>query len=89
MMRFFILGICLLLAGCFAGNPTKPPAIPLTVTMPVAVSCIEQLPERPKLHTDTELKAMDDYTLAVTLLVDRIRREIYESQLEAALEGCK
>lgn len=78
-----------LLSGCAINNPPRAPGIPPVINMPVQVPCIASVPEKPKLHTDAEMMVMDDYTLAITLLVDRIKREIYESRLEAALDGCR
>jgi hypothetical protein len=77
------LAICLLV-GC-----TSAPTIPETVNIPVRVSCIDQLPEKPKLHTDAEIKAMPDYEAIMTLLADRVEDAIYRGQMEAVMEGCR
>jgi hypothetical protein len=55
----------------------------------VAVSCVQNPPLTPRFKTDAELKAMPDYELVITLLSERIQREIIESELGAALEACK
>ena len=81
----FLIILCGLLSGC----PAQFTHDAQIVKVPIAVKCIEQLPEKPKLHTDAEIKAMGDYEAAIMLLDDRIKREIYESKLEAVLEGCR
>lgn len=78
---------CMVLAGCASDAPIIHDV--KLVDKAVSVSCIDQMPEAPKLHTDAELKAMGDYEVVFALLEDRIKREIYESKMEAILQGCK
>lgn len=87
MRMLSIILIMLSIAGC-AGQPSAIHDVQ-TVKVPVSVKCAPDIPAKPSLHTDAEIKAMGDYEAAVTLLRDRILREIYENNLEAALEGCK
>jgi hypothetical protein len=43
----------------------------------------------PHFKSDSELKALTDYEVTITLLSERIRREIYQGELEAALKACE
>lgn len=76
-------GVVLGLAGC-AGIE-----VPKEVRVPVAVPCVEQVPQRPSMMSDQELLALDDYGLVVALARDRRVRQGYIVELEATLEGCR
>lgn len=86
MKILMILLAAIVLCGC--GEPAVRHDIQIA-KVPVAVSCIDKAPAKPVLHTDAEIKAMPDYEATITLLMDRIKREIYENNLEAALAGCQ
>lgn len=75
--------LVIILSGC-ASHPTV-----TEVRVPVQVSCITAPPVPPKLYTDAELKQLDDYHLALALLLDRIKAANYQAELEAAVEACK
>lgn len=75
-------------AGLLAGCSTIPDA-PTEVRIPVPVPCVEQLPVRPSMMSDSELLALDDFGLVVALARDRRIRQGYIAELEATLEGCK
>ena len=83
MSRLAVLAAALLMAGC-----SSAPLMPEVVKVPVATPCLEQIPPRPDLITDAQLKALDDYSLALSLAIDRKMRSLYEARLEAAVEGC-
>lgn len=80
MMRFIFVA---LLAGCATTEPHT-----VEVRVPVAVPCITAAPRTPSLVTDAELNAMSDYQAVLALWVDRIKRGLYESELEAAIIAC-
>lgn len=80
-----ILTGCLLFSGCSLIQPRQPIT---EVKIPVRVSCVETVPAKPAFKTDAELKALDDYRLAFSLLKDRADRQIYEGELEAVVAGC-
>jgi hypothetical protein len=79
----------LVLAALLSACTTTPAHDVQVVDQAVAVSCVDNPPATPRFHTDSELKAMPDYELALTLLSERIEREIYESKLVALLQACK
>ena len=64
------------------------PAIPSILKIPVAVPCVDAVPVRPKLATDQELRAMDDYRLILTLRSDGIKARDHIGVLEATLQAC-
>ena len=82
-MRAAIACLAALLAGCSTTIP-----VPETVKVPVPVSCIDAPIPKPRLVTDAELAAMDDYKATISLWIDRRDRQTYEGRLEAALAGC-
>lgn len=78
--------IALTLAGCATQNSAP---ILQTVEVPVIVPCVYDMPEKPQLTTDAEIKAMPDYQAVMELIINQIRRDIYILQLEATVQGCK
>lgn len=72
-----------LLAGC-VGNPV----IPTEVRVPVPVSCVTEPPVKPRMLSNAELRALDDFKLPIALTLDRAQRIQYEAELEAVLAGC-
>ena len=85
-MRLTIL-IFLLLAGC-ASIPNTIHDVK-DVKIAVKEKCVEALPVKPQIHTEDEIKAMNDYEAAITLLLEHIMLRSYSAELEAALAGCK
>ncbi|HEY7985327.1 MAG TPA: hypothetical protein VIE17_00230 [Methylophilaceae bacterium] len=81
--------ILMLMTAFLSACGTAPVRDVQLVDKAVAVSCVENPPAIPGFKTDSELKAMPDYEVMITLLSERIRREIYESELEAVLQACK
>jgi hypothetical protein len=77
-----IMAVIFLIQGCAT---TCPPQLPPRI---IQVPCVDQLPTKPKLHTDAEIKAMPEYDAVIALLMDRIDSAVYVEQLEAVLEGC-
>jgi len=75
--------VILLLAGC-SGLPT----VPEKVMIPVAVPCIDRVPERPAFLTDAELAALDDYRLVLGLRTDQLTLRGHVAVLEAVLQAC-
>jgi len=73
-----------MLTGCSSLPATRT----VDVKVPVPVTCLTALPARPAFMTDAQLKAGSDYQVVNNLLADRLARQYYISQLEAALTGC-
>lgn len=82
-MKLFILP-CLFLTSCATLFPPKT----IEVKIPVAVSCIDVMPEKPDLISDAELWSYENGNFITALHVDRLQRKSYEALLEAVLEGC-
>lgn len=82
MRRFAVL---LLLAGC-AQAPIREVQ---EVRVPVPVPCVAPA-DVPKASfpADSELAALDDYRLVLTLAQDRLARAAHIARLEAVLLGC-
>lgn len=85
-MRLVIVLLTILLTGCLASPPIVKPIG--SVDRAVAVSCVTSLPTKPTLHTDAEIKAMSDYDAIITLIIERVKMEIYQTKLEVVLAGC-
>ncbi len=87
-MKVIVLLLAASLTAC-AAQPARDVQAVQVVDKAVAVSCVQNPPPSPRFRTDSELKAMTDYDVVITLLAERIQREIYQSELEAALVACK
>ncbi len=83
-MRIVLMLLPALLSAC----GTLPVHDVQEVDKAVAVSCVANMPTTADFRSDSELKAMPDYEVVITLLSERIRREIYESEMKAALQAC-
>ena len=79
-----LLAVTLLLTGCATMQP-----IPKTVTIPISVPCIKELPVKPIFATHDYLKGLSvtDYPLQVT--AELLKYENYSSELESVLIACK
>lgn len=78
------VSIALALIGCSAA----PPRLPERVAIPVAVACLDRIPDRPAFRSDRELLAQSDYAAVLALWLDRRLRQDYEAVIEAALQAC-
>jgi hypothetical protein len=77
------LASLLLLAGCASDHK-----LPEVVRVPVAVPCIERIPEEPETARDADLLALDDYRLVLTLARDRAALAASYGELRALAEAC-
>lgn len=80
-MKYLILLTTLTLAGCGA-------SLPKTVNIPIAVSCVAQVPTKPELQYAPGTYT-DVFSIVRDLKGDRILMEAYENELEAVIKGCK
>lgn len=79
-MRLPIMLLCVITAGCATtGTDTL---------IPVAVPCIEKIPDSPKLITDPELSVLPDGAFVLALGADRLERMKYIAELLAVTVGC-
>lgn len=89
MTKVIILLILLTLIGC-AGHQVIPPA-PKVVEVKIAypVPCVDTMPDKPKIHDDFDLLALNDYDFIQAIHVDRLALDKYSIQLESLLLTCK
>lgn len=73
--------VIVLCAGCSILPSTE-------VRVPVPMACVDARPAPPHTFAAAELKAMDDYHLALALHYNALQLELYAAALEAALAGC-
>jgi hypothetical protein len=80
------LAALMVLAGC-ADVATRPGD---AVQIPTGTPCLtrKEVPAKPDLVTDAQLKAMRADTFVASLYHDRLKRIDYEAKLEATIEGC-
>jgi hypothetical protein len=64
--------------------------IPEEVDRAVGVSCVDssKRPPKPKVRSDGEIKALDDYKVIPALRADRSRLIEHVDSLEAIVDGC-
>jgi hypothetical protein len=77
-----VAALALLLAGCAT------PERLVEVRVPVPVTCIEAVPERPDYPADALTGDEDLWTLVTTLWADRLARQAHQIRLEATLRAC-
>lgn len=86
MMMIFAV-ICL--TAC-VGLPQRPePPRTIEVKTKVPVQCLGPLPTKPDLIKDAALILLLPGAYVDALFYDRLDRDIYIAELEAAIEGCK
>ncbi len=84
------LAIALILVLLLNGCATLIPPPPQKVLVAVPTPCLPAtLPQRPKISTDAELSAIDDYKFALAIFIERRMLLNYSSELEAILGACK
>jgi hypothetical protein len=76
----------LILAGCSSVAPLPPaPPEPVQVLVPVAVPCVDKLPDQPKKCTVRDNTRVERLRC---ILVDKIWGDAYIAELEALLAAC-
>jgi hypothetical protein len=87
--NIMLLTLTICLTAC-AGLPQRPePARTIEVKVPVTVQCLGPLPTKPDLIKDAALILLTPGAYVDALFYDRLDRDIYIAELEAAIEGCK
>lgn len=87
LMWIFILAICLTACEILPERPEPPRTIEVKVATPV--QCLGPLPTKPDLIKDAALILLLPGAYVDALFYDRLDRDIYMAELEAAIEGCK
>lgn len=82
MTRFAALAV-VVLTGC--STP-----VPEVVKVPIPVSCVPTVvPDRPRMTSNAELRAMDDRQLLLTIAAERLEQGAYSAEAEALMEACR
>ncbi len=89
MKNIKLCAVCIILCAMLSSCASLLPVKTLEVKVPVAVPCVQAMPEKPYFITDDELLAYDKGNFITALHVDRLQRQSYEAELEAVLAGCK
>ena len=76
--------IIIALSGCQATLP----AVPTEVRVPIAIPCIDKLPDKPALFTDEQLSKMGDGELIISLRIDQLNARGYIAQADALMLAC-
>ncbi|MGJ8619636.1 MAG: hypothetical protein ACSHWN_04835 [Methylophilaceae bacterium] len=89
MHKLILLIILAMLSGCsFMQEIPDPPKV-IEVKVEVPVQCLGPLPEKPDFITDAVFIMLLPGAFVTELHIDRLKRDMYMAQLEAAIEGCK
>lgn len=87
MKNKLILASLILLTGCATQEQVRYETV--RVEVPIPVVCKTPDPEKPQYNFD-KLKPEDTiHDKVKALLADRLLKEAYEKELEAALKSCK
>lgn len=87
MMRVVLLGILALALSACAGSP--PVVQPVEVRLPVAVPCKAPTPTRPAFAVDALSLGAGIWEQMSALRAERLQRQGYETELEAAVKACQ
>lgn len=81
----YSLWLALILAGCSAPLP-----VPKTVSVPIAVPCIEakDIPQIPPIVTNPELLKLDEYSFVLTIYTERQDLRRYIALADALMQVC-
>jgi type IV pilus biogenesis protein CpaD/CtpE len=82
--RWLASALALAVVAALMGCASKPQI----VQVPVAVPCVANVPARPVLVTDAELRDMTDFQIPIALFRDRELRQAYQAVLEAIVGAC-
>lgn len=78
------LPLLLILTGC-----SSLPRVPEKIYIPVATSCIKEMPVRPQFATKDYLKSLSNPDYVTQITAEYIMQGNYINELEAVLGGCK
>ncbi len=78
--------ILVLLNGCATLIPPPPQKVLVAVPTPCLPAT---LPQRPKISTDAELSAIDDYKFTLEIFIERRKLLDYSGELEAVIGACR
>lgn len=82
----YLLSLTLLLTGCASLSPA--PQV-VEVKIPISVSCVKEIPAKPIIHTNEQLKLFDDYGFITAIHADRLALDLHSDKLSALLEACR
>lgn len=74
----------MILASC-----TTLPKVPEKVLVPIAVSCIKEVPIKPDFITRDSLKQLSASDYVISITSEYLKQGNYIGELEATLQGCK
>jgi hypothetical protein len=88
MMRMILLGITSLVVSACASTP---PSVvqPIEVRVPVPVPCKVPIPSRPAFAVDALSLGAGIWEQMIALRAERLQRQGYEAELEAAVKACQ
>ncbi|MEY4429585.1 MAG: hypothetical protein RLZZ182_2274 [Pseudomonadota bacterium] len=75
-----ILCCAAMLVGC-ANTPTA--------TIPVAVSCVKEVPVKPETRPEAEILALDDYAATMVAWTERLLLKAYSEKADAIIQACR
>lgn len=81
-----VSAICLCSCSLTPKIPDPPQIVEVKVSVPV--NCLGPLPNKPYFLKDAELTMLQPSQFVTALHIDRLMRDMYMAELEAAIEGC-
>lgn len=87
MIMLLALTICFCSCSLTPKIPDPPQIVEVKVIVPV--NCLGPLPKKPYFLKDAELSMLQPSQFVTALHIDRLLRDMYIAELEAAIEGCK
>ncbi len=78
------LAILLILTGC-----SSLPRVPTKVLVPVSVSCVKEMPNKPQFASIDYLKSLNNPDFVLEITGQYFSQKSYIGELEAVLEACR
>lgn len=86
MRSLFISWLVIILGGCAAQPDII--EVPVYVDVPVAISCVSEIPQEPLYETSLLISTDDIGAVAEAFMVEIEQRKIESAELRALLAGC-
>jgi hypothetical protein len=88
-LKLIGLSMAVFLTGCSILRPIPVAPKVIEVQVPVTIPCITYMPAKPELYTAEQLIELPDDLFILQFGIDRLKRDIYISELEAVLQACQ
>ena len=76
-------------AALVSGRASTPPCEPVEIKIPIPVSCVNEIPDKPDSMMGQLPDNATDFDKIQALTIDYLSQQQYIHSLEAVIEGCR